>query len=551
MKRVIAITCLIAAVYGCTPRDSAPVEYPDIPPTFLGTVGSHCELSGYDPVRVQGYSLVVGLHNTGSSECPPSARTYLIKHIRSMRDSGMLSGRYAELTAEEILYGRDTAVVEVTGLVPAGAPRGERFDVEVTVVEGTQTTSLQSGWLIPSELRVVVDRTSGGQLVRRSTAKALGPIFVNPLPVSTVSEQTSDPRRGIVLGGGVSTVDRLITLSLLRPDFRNARQIQKRLNNRFEEAGGQVVAEATRERINLRIPPSYRNDYNHFISLVWCLYMQESQGFIDNKLRELQQLARAPDQDYELISLAWEAIGRPALGSLQLLYSEEEIDEAAFYAAQTAVRLGDNRALNTLIKLAKNENHPFQLQAIKVLCDNYTDVRVQSILRTLINDPDSQIKLLAYEGLRKTANLNIQTIPVSPDFKLDVVESPGENIILIRATADPRIVIFGKDVRCRSNVFFESKDRELTINAGVEDNRLSLTRRLPMNQEYMSQKCQFGVADLVRALALPWQSILDEKPRAQGLNFSEIVGILHQLCEEEVIPARFKIFRVTEDLTGG
>ncbi|MCP4712702.1 MAG: flagellar basal body P-ring protein FlgI, partial [Planctomycetes bacterium] len=434
MMRIILITlitCLLLVVYGCTPEAPLPLERPDLPATFQGTVGSYCELTGYDPVRVQCFSLVVGLDNTGSSECPPSARTFMIKQIRRLRDGGMLPRKYDDFTAAEILTGRDTAVVEVTGLVPAGAPRGARFDVEVMVASGTQTTSLQRGWLIPSELRVVVGRATGGQLVRNPTAIASGPIFINPMPISTMTQQRSDRRRGIVLGGGVSTADRVITLSLLRPDFHNAQQIQKRLNNRFEEAGVRVVGEASRERITLRIPPSYRDDYNHFVSLVWALFMQESQGFTDNKLRELQQLAQEPDPDYELIGLSWEAIGRPALGSLELLYSEGEIDEAGFYAAQTAVNLGDNRALNALIKLSQNENHPFQLKAIEVLSSKYTDARVQSRLRSLINHPNSQIKLLAYEGLRKTANLSIKAIPVSGDFKLEMVNSPGENVILI------------------------------------------------------------------------------------------------------------------------
>jgi len=544
MKRLIIITCLMAVVYGCGSTDPAAFDYPDLPATFQGTVGSYCDLTGYDSIRVQCFSLVVGLHNTGSSECPPSAREYIVKHIRSLRDSGMLPRKYDDLTAGEILSGRDTAVVEVTGLVPAGAPKGERFDVEVLVAEGTQTTSLQSGWLIPSELRVVVGRATGGQLVRSITARASGPIFINPLPISTMTQRRSDPRRGIVLGGGVSSADRVITLALLRPDFRNAQQIQKRLNNRFAEAGGRVVTEATREYINLQVPPSYRGDYNHFISLVWGLYMQESQDFVDNKLRELGKLAREPDQDFEMISLAWEAIGRPALGSLQILYREPDIDEAGFHAAQTAVRLGDNRALNIMIDLAAEDNHRFQLEAIKILSDHYTDARVQSSLRKLINHSNSQIKMLAYEGLRNTLNLTIETTAVSNEFKLEVVDSPGENVILIWATNDPRIVIFGKEIRCRRNVYFESNTGELTINAGVEDRRLTLTRKLPMSQDYMSQKSPFGVSELVTVLALPWQSILDEKPRAPGLNFSEIVGILYQLCDEEVIEAQFRIHRV-------
>ena len=174
------------------------MERPDMPPTFRGTVGSYCELTGYYPVQVHGYSLVLGLPQTGSSECPPSIKTFLTKHIRSLRDGGYLPSNFSQLTAEQIINSRNTALVEVIGVVPAGAPKGDQFDVEVTVLEGTQTTSLQGGWLMPTELRQVVGRYTGGTMVRQPTARARGLVFINPLPLSAATGEKADPRRGIV-----------------------------------------------------------------------------------------------------------------------------------------------------------------------------------------------------------------------------------------------------------------------------------------------------------------------------------------------------------------
>ena len=544
MKRYIFISLFFAVIYGCGTQAPPPSEHPDVPPTFRGTVGSYCELFPDNPVRVQAYSLVLGLSGTGSSECPPTIKSYLVKQLRSLRDRGYLPNIYRQLTAEQIIASSSTAVVEVIGTVPARAPKGERLNVEVTVLEGTQTTSLQGGWLMPTDLRQVVGRYTGRPLARQPTARAAGPIFINPLPLSLVTGQKADPRRGIVLGGGQSTADRTIRLSLLRPDFRIAQQIQNRLNSRFEEPEGPKVAEATREYVNLRIPPSYRNRYNHFVSLVWALFLQNSPGFLDNKLSELQILAGQPGQDYETISLAWEAIGRPALGNLELLYREEGLGEVSFYAARTALNLGDPQAINVLITMAQDENHPSQLPAIQVLSENSSNVRSRSTLRRLIHDKNHQIRLWAYQGLRKTGDPSIRSVALSRDFGLEVVDSSGEKIIYIWAALDPRIIIFGEDLRCRQNIFFESQDEAVLINADADDRLLTITRRLAGGNEYMSLRSSFVVEDMIQTMARPWKSILDERPRAGGLNFSEIVGILYELCEKKVIPARFELHRV-------
>lgn len=127
MRRYFVIITLLSIIYGCNSQELPPVERPDIPPTFRGTVGSYCELTGYYPVRIHGYSLVLGLSQTGSSECPPVVKTYLVKHIRSLRDGGYLPSNFSQLTAEQIINSRSTALVEVVGVVPPGPRKGSNL----------------------------------------------------------------------------------------------------------------------------------------------------------------------------------------------------------------------------------------------------------------------------------------------------------------------------------------------------------------------------------------------------------------------------------------
>ena len=155
MKRYFVIITIISIIYGCNNQKQPPVERPDVPPTFQGTVGSYCELIGYYSVRVHGYSLVMGLPQTGSSECPPAIKPYLVKHIRSLRDGGYLPSNFKNLTADQIINSRNTAMVEVINLQP------QSDGGEVTLVETTadhQRCYLEGEWGEPGEVFVVEKR---------------------------------------------------------------------------------------------------------------------------------------------------------------------------------------------------------------------------------------------------------------------------------------------------------------------------------------------------------------------------------------------------------
>ena len=198
MIRFMFVTFFIATIYGCQ-SGSSKLDPPSQAPHEM-TIGSLCELEGYQAIQLRGRSLVWGLNGSGSNECPPSTRKYLLQYIRRMKPQRYLSDEFKKLNAEQLIDSLDTAVVEISGMVPAGAPKNTTFDVEVYIPWASQTTSLQGGRLMPTELQVVTMN-----IASKTTAMAVGPIFINPFAQSGPDgTYRPDPRRGIILGGGIS-----------------------------------------------------------------------------------------------------------------------------------------------------------------------------------------------------------------------------------------------------------------------------------------------------------------------------------------------------------
>ena len=94
-------------------------------------------------------------------------RTYLEQHIQTL-----FPGRRVNI--ERFISGSDTAVVLVEGIMPTMASRNENFDVRVSALDGTQTTSLEGGWLLGTELKSV--GTFG--ITTRIVAEAKGTLYL-------------------------------------------------------------------------------------------------------------------------------------------------------------------------------------------------------------------------------------------------------------------------------------------------------------------------------------------------------------------------------------
>ena len=148
MKRspgCIFIVALSVTLSGCTGNRSGPggnasestgADTAQVTDVLDGTIAQVATLAGGGYQVAQGYGLVVGLADKGSSEAPQAVRRALAAEM-ARHGIGSTSAGLDDLKPDRLIDDKDTAVVIVRAEIPAGAPKGTRVDAFVQALPGT------------------------------------------------------------------------------------------------------------------------------------------------------------------------------------------------------------------------------------------------------------------------------------------------------------------------------------------------------------------------------------------------------------------------------
>ncbi|TWT41081.1 flagellar basal body P-ring protein [Phycisphaerae bacterium RAS1] len=564
LRRCVRCGAMLLLLAGCSDgtfdfgRKPADPPSPPAPrpitqdPILADTIAAQALMTSATGLRVRGFGLVEGLGTNGSGDCPPTIREYLVEFMsKEYSPTGPGSHKH-NFSPDKLIDSPDTAVVEVTAVIPAGAPRGTIVDLQVQAIPGTSTRSLEGGLLLPCELRIFDASASGkGMLAGRVMARANGPIFVNPFAGASESRTgTSDPRRGFVLGGGRSIAEREVQLQLVEPSYAMARRIQDRINARF----GAVprTADATSKGfVTLHTPAVYMRRPERFLQLVTHVYLPDGDAYRDRALLNLSQRLAEPDARYDDISLAFEAIGKTAIPSLQRLYTHES-EPVSFYATRAGLRLGDAVALGVMSEIALAPQHPQRLPAVRELAAcNFPQAGIK--LAPLLESDDQELRIAAYEALVELRHPAVHTTPFRSlldqnqvNVVLDVVQSSGRPLIYVRRSRVPRIAVFGDATPVATPVFYSHPDDEVTLVSEEGATDLTVFARGRKSRQ-LSEKLRVSprVVDLISAMAdVPLKNEAGHT-RGLGLPYARVVQVLKTLTDDGSIPARLLLEQPT------
>ena len=492
-----------------------------------GTIGSVAYIDPVPNLTVEGFGIVNGLEGRGSAECPPDIRDALIEQMRKnteLRD--VRTGRMI-INPSEFIASKDTAVVRVIGVIPAGAVKGDRFDLRVITPPMSQTESLEGGVLYTCSLSVRRDGAG-----TRGLASGAGPVYIerHARPESGTggssgqegeaaraggdggaspgaSDGLIEPpagslfrggqrhlREGRVLGGGVVTEDRPVRLVLMTPSYNMANRVRRVINMRFPSSGEAVADAVSPSYINLRIPPQWQSRRDQFLAIITHLHLREDPSYLETQARELVRAIQQNDAPYADVSLVWEAMGRPVLPLVRLLYDAPS-PQASFYAARTGARIGDSLALEALGRHAHDRFGTQRDLAIAELgnVDDFLRSKAADILAPLVRDADQRIRVKAYEAL---VRLNVPTTTMASmwipggNFHLDVIDlgaggqpippagQPGGPFIYAYRYGQQRLAIFGSHLEVGLPLFFVTEDERITLLSDSEQaGRLQVIRR--------------------------------------------------------------------------
>lgn len=510
---------VVLTVAGGCHKERAKEESSLMPQGELGTaIGSLAELVKPQPVKAEGYGLVGGLAGTGSSYCPARLRAYLKQYILTQ-----LPTERADI--DSLLNSKNTAVVRLEASIPATPSLDEHFDVRVSLISGSEATSLRGGWLYNAEL--VVEGTFG--VDTQPLASVAGPVFIGSLAAE------ADSRSGYVIGGGRTLYEYAGVVRTSRSNYRATSEIRNRLSERY----GQNVAQAVSARdVEVQIPPEYRLRKQRFLAMVPLTYLETTPELVAARVNAfVYQLAGG--QDKETAEIALEAVGRECLGKLSVLLQTSD-PEVRMRAARCMLALGDDRAFPVLREMAVDAKSPLRMQALDAIMVSAKRNDAVALARRLLRDADQAVVMAAYEHLRGIDDPAVRREVVGRSFQLEQVIQTDRRAIYVSRSGDPKVVLFGAPLECSNNIFVESPDQSIVVNARPEEVAVSLTRKHPTRSGIMGPvKSDFDVAGLVRALGS--EATADSRGRLQGLgaSYEQVIAVLEQMAAKGVTDAQF------------
>ena len=383
-------------------------------------VGEYVSVSGSNFIVLEGVGLVTGLNNTGGDLPPSNHRRIILEDMKRRRVTH----------PNKILQHPTTAVVNVRVYVPPLAERGEHLDVEVSLPEGSEATSLRGGMLQECYCFETGYAAGRGTIKGDELAKAAGRILL-----STADDSTDDRgrlagvvRRGVIPGGGRYTGEPLyLGLSLLSKyrSVKMARRLEKEIGGRFhdfDEYGLQqpMATAKSDSRIELKIPDNYRENPARYLQVIRRIPVRETvteQRIRMEKLRSELVVTRTAGEAAKQL----EAIGRDAIPMLRdALEAEQELSR--FHAAEALAYLGDSSGVEVLA-LAARQNRTARVWAFLAL-QSLTGGEGIPELATLLNADTIETR---YGAVRAISTVDPRHPSVQP-----AILGEGQNRYLLR-----------------------------------------------------------------------------------------------------------------------
>jgi flagellar P-ring protein FlgI len=515
----------------------------DIPPFLRGTVFERTDLGNIQTYPVSGYSIVVNLHNTGNNDTgiATAVRQALIKRMAYAGFGAQNDPRFTDFQPEQVLADRRVAVVQVIGMLPVGARRGQRFDVIVRAMPNSRTTSLAHGRLYNTELRNrgLEQPASGGTILAYADA---GDVFVNPVyalngpsasyPGVSAADVAASLRNGTVLNAGLVTEDRPIFLELRVPEAKISRAIERRIIARYPPPDNDRAPAAAQDEglIYLYLPYSFNGDWHHFVEVVNHLYLNESPDFTARKVRELIAAVHIPGAPLNDISYCLEAMGPVAVPMYQSVFTDPD-PAVAFAAARAALFCGDDQALRTVMAMALETGHPMQLAAVHALGQLPQSSAIDRQLEPLLSTDQNLVRIEAYKILAAHADRRIISQDLPGGFTLDQVDCGGPPLVFAVRSGQPRLAIFGTATTLAPPVVFSAMQDRLTISSEESGAYVILFYRDPQSREPIQARSGLTLAEVVSRLG-------GMGPAGEAhfsLNYTETVAILQGLAQAQVV----------------
>jgi len=292
-------------------------------------------------------------------------------------------------------------------------------------------------------------------------------------------------------------------------------------------------------RVELIVPAKYKERKQRFISIVTAMYLTQDANINSERIRTF--VKRLSDfEDKYSSETALEAVGNECLGQLSVLLDSPE-DSVRLHAARCMLNLGSNAGFVGLRKIALKKDSVYRIEALESITVSAKRNDAVSISRKLLRDDDFQIRLTAYEQLRKLDDIAITQEYVGRSFYLERVAQTERKTIYVSRSGQPRIVLFGASIYSDRSIYVQSENGDIVINAPSGQNYVNVIRKHPKRPGVVAElRSSFEIGDIIRTLC-------DEPPKegakrrgGLGVSYTDAVALLNQMCDKGAVRAEFR-----------
>jgi flagellar basal body P-ring protein FlgI len=458
-------------------------------------LGDYIKVSGYSFVVLEGVALVVGLDGTG--EDPPASplRAMLLEDMRRRRVED----------PQTLLRSPDTTMVIVRAFLPPLIKKGETFDVEITLPDGSKTSSLAGGYMLECDLKEHAYVQGGGTREGKLMAKAKGPILL-ATDQGDARHEKANLRRGTIPGGATYVMDGMRKLTaIVRNDFRSARlthRIAQRIGERFhdydEHGLQQPLAKALTDlKVELSVPEKYRDNFPRFQQVIRNIALKESDVERHMRTKALRDSLMIPEQ-CEQASLELEAIGVASLPVLKEGLKASDI-ECRFRAGEALAYLGDPAGVEAL-KEAADKQPAFRVFSLVALA-SLDDGAAFQALYDLMNHESLETRYGAFRALSEANpnDPNVQGEKMPGGYSLHVLRTTGKPMIHVTQRRKAEITIFGANQEFNTP-FMARAGQKILVQAQSGSSKVRVVR-FAANEPPQVREVSPRVADVIKACA--------------------------------------------------
>jgi hypothetical protein len=204
------------------------------------------------------------------------------------------------------------------------------------------------------------------------------------------------------------------------------------------------------------------------------------------------------------------------------------------------LNLGDDRGFEALREIALDPKSRRRLEALDALVISAPRTDAAALAHRLLRDSEPAIVIGAYERLRELDDPAVMPVLVGRSFYIEQVPETRHKAIYVTRSGDPRIVLFGAPLTCRENVFAESPDGMVVVNAKPGQKSVSVIRRHPTRPGVIGPVAtSFDLADIIWTLG--GESGQPKDGGRAGLNapYADVVALMEQLVAKEAVAAQF------------